>query len=470
MTGMRCGHCVDCCDPAPPLRFVEQQHPLVVCQPTTTTSSSSGADEWHFEERHGQRQKQQKQHQSKSHSNSKKINHMILNGTQQHPPGRAKDCSRRHFAQDGSNHSSSSSSVFQNPNHPIGASATSSGGFRVVVGGGSSEEYRSLHGSENIMPSPLRQRRGLSCLGLLQLPTKCTNVDPRRHKWIRPLSLNNKNDSIYQNRKDFVLGRETRARGGVTSCAAAAATTGASSTAVLKTSGGKRLRVDSSKPFMTGSNVGISYFLNPELSVRPHTSASGSDSVVDYDRSRLWDQSTTRSSHQQYIANNANDYQLRSIDAGTRGGDHYYYDAGKKQLSGSGGFTVRMLPPTDSSTGRGRFYLEQNEPPAARLVDWRKGGAASGGLRGLRPTTATSSNGSHFRRLGRTKGKSTERIRSFSVSPPSVLCTHPKAPSLWSPNPLQWHQQTAADQQEEPPKPSWNYPYPPAARRVQQLL
>jgi len=40
-------------------------------------------------------------------------------------------------------------------------------------------EYRSLRDSIDIAPSLIRQKRGLDCLALVQLPKKCTNVDTR---------------------------------------------------------------------------------------------------------------------------------------------------------------------------------------------------------------------------------------------------------------------------------------------------
>ena len=492
MAALRCGHCVDCCDPAPPVRFVEPQQqpqPTFVCQPTTgsgSSSASSTADEWHFDEReqrhHHQSSKYQRQssaHSSNSNSNSK-INHMILNGTQPHlgrhqrhahahahahAPGgypATQNCSRRHFAQDSNEnqHHGTCHQIQRGSNAAVHYSSTSTSTGRAggAGAGANSEEYRSLHGSQNIMPSSIRQRRGMSCLSLLQLPKKCTNVDPRRHKAIRPLSLD-KIDSIYSSssssRKDFVLGRERREEEG--------------EDCHLRTSGGgKRLRVDSNKPFMTGSKVGISYFLNPELSVR---SSSGSD-PVDYHR-RLWEEPTTTSRSQQpYLS--------------SRGDDNNHYHNNNNNNNNRG----FRAPPT-YSTGRGRFYAEQQ---SSRLVDWRTGGAGAGSASASIRATGTNRiiSKASSRRMGRTllgtshsfsRGKGErERIRSFSVSPPSVLCTHPKAPSLWSPNPLQDHQpefilegtthsSVAWQQNYHDPKPSgsyWNPPYP--ARGAQQQL
>ncbi|QDZ23558.1 hypothetical protein HOP50_10g60970 [Chloropicon primus] len=49
-------------------------------------------------------------------------------------------------------------------------------------------EYRSLLGSQDVAPSPLRLRRRLACLSLLQLPRKCTNVDLKRGSKIIPVA------------------------------------------------------------------------------------------------------------------------------------------------------------------------------------------------------------------------------------------------------------------------------------------
>merc|ERR1719460_2700346 len=122
-------------------------------------------------------------------------------------------------------------------------SMSASSGKRLYM---QSVEYRSLRESQDIMPSAVRQRRGLPCLGLIQLPRKCTNVDPKRSA--RVLAV-----PPPQRQQETTTSSSAR-------------------TKRLK----KAAVVDAChRPFMTGSKVGISYFLNPAISMTMTTTTEG---------------------------------------------------------------------------------------------------------------------------------------------------------------------------------------------------
>ena len=126
-------------------------------------------------------------------------------------------------------------------------------------------EYRSLESSINIMPSPIRQRRGLPCLSLIQLPKKRTNVDPKKHNKIQRL---------------YVCGEEVNASGKRYRPVEMETDSGYHQheqpqlrpldhnqyshehyqQQQYRTYGNSR-PAEYQRPFMTGSKVGISYFL-----------------------------------------------------------------------------------------------------------------------------------------------------------------------------------------------------------------
>ena len=139
-------------------------------------------------------------------------------------------------------------------------SMSASSGKRLYM---QSVEYRSLRESQDIMPSAVRQRRGLPCLGLIQLPRKCTNVDPKRSARVLAVPPPQRQ-------------QETT----TSSTAAASAELRYSKVACSSSARTKRLKkaavVDAChRPFMTGSKVGISYFLNPAISMTMTTTTEG---------------------------------------------------------------------------------------------------------------------------------------------------------------------------------------------------
>ena len=136
----------------------------------------------------------------------------------------------------------------------MSSSMSASSGKRLYM---RSVEYRSLRESQDIMPSAVRQRRGLPCLGLIQLPRKCTNVDPKRSARVLAVP-----PPPQQRQQDATT----------SSTAAASAEPRYSKVACSSSVRTKRLKkaavVDAChRPFMTGSKVGISYFLNPAISM-----------------------------------------------------------------------------------------------------------------------------------------------------------------------------------------------------------
>jgi len=149
-------------------------------------------------------------------------------------------------------------------------------------------EYRSLYDSQDIMPSSIRQRRGLACLALLQLPKKRTNVDPKNHKNIKAVHLCKTSAQTHhqlhhqlhrqqqQQQQQQVYARRyhRRERTSARRAAWAPGTRAYRSQTQKSTNAGKRSRADIDivdmnrhlQPFTAGSGVDIQYFLNPGIS------------------------------------------------------------------------------------------------------------------------------------------------------------------------------------------------------------